>query len=73
MLRFLLFSWLASLGMVSAVEAQVGPLNLPADIERRRLELASDPYRPLYHFVAPEFILKNPNGLLYWKGRYHLF
>ncbi len=38
-----------------------------------RAKLASDPYRPLYHFVNPEGGLNDPNGLCYWSGRWHLF
>ena len=36
--------------------------------------LLSDPYRPQYHFVAPESICMpfDPNGAIYWKGKYHL-
>jgi len=38
-----------------------------------RKRLSSDPYRPVYHFVNPEGMLNDPNGLCYWQGRYHLF
>jgi beta-fructofuranosidase len=38
-----------------------------------RLKHASDPDRPLYHFLAPSNYMGDPNGTLYWKGRYHLF
>jgi len=33
-----------------------------------------DPHRPGYHFVVPEGVHRpvDPNGALYWKGRYHL-
>ncbi|MEI6809644.1 MAG: glycoside hydrolase family 32 protein [bacterium] len=40
---------------------------------RSRTKLAADAYRPLYHFVSPENELNDPNGLCYWKGRWHLF
>ena len=35
----------------------------------------SDPARPAYHFVMPEGVAMpfDPNGAIYWKGRYHLF
>ena len=42
-------------------------------IDPRRLELASDPHRPAYHFVAPANWLNDPNGALFCKGKYHLF
>ena len=36
-------------------------------------DLASDPHRPLYHFLPPANWLNDPNGLIQWKGQYHLF
>ena len=40
-----------------------------------REKLLSDPYRPGYHFVTPEGSCMpfDPNGAIFWKGRYHLF
>jgi beta-fructofuranosidase len=40
-----------------------------------REKILSDPTRPGYHFVIPEGIGMpfDPNGAIYWKGRYHLF
>lgn len=40
-----------------------------------REKLLSDPYRPGYHFTVPEgrCMPFDPNGAIYWKGRYHLF
>jgi beta-fructofuranosidase len=35
--------------------------------------MAGDPYRPIYHYVNPEGRLNDPNGLCFWKGRWHLF
>ena len=34
-----------------------------------------DPARPGYHFVVPEGVAMpfDPNGAIYWQGRYHLF
>lgn len=39
-----------------------------------RALIQSDPHRPTYHFVAPEghAFPFDPNGALYWKGKYHL-
>ena len=39
--------------------------------ERRRL--AADPHRPLYHFLPPANWMNDPNGLIQWRGQYHLF
>ncbi len=38
-----------------------------------RRKLASLPHRPAYHFVSPENMLNDPNGLCFWQGRWHLF
>ncbi|MHC4740801.1 MAG: glycoside hydrolase family 32 protein [Planctomycetota bacterium] len=38
-----------------------------------RKKMASDPYRPIYHFVSPESTLNDPNGLCFWQGRWHMF
>ncbi len=40
-----------------------------------RERLLRDPARPGYHFVVPEGVAMplDPNGAIYWKGRYHLF
>ncbi len=37
--------------------------------------ILSDPARPGFHFVMPEGAAMpfDPNGAIYWKGRYHLF
>lgn len=32
-----------------------------------------DPHRPLYHFLPEANWLNDPNGLIQWKGKYHLF
>ena len=41
-------------------------------IESRK-KMATDPYRPIYHYVNPENRLNDPNGLCFWQGRWHLF
>jgi beta-fructofuranosidase len=38
-----------------------------------RKRLSTDPYRPAYHFVSPESQMNDPNGLCFWRGRWHLF
>ena len=40
-----------------------------------RERILNDPARPGYHFANPEGAAMpfDPNGAIYWKGRYHLF
>jgi beta-fructofuranosidase len=39
----------------------------------KRQKLANDPHRPRYHFLPPNNWMNDPNGLIYWQGRYHMF
>ncbi|MBI2297917.1 MAG: glycosyl hydrolase family 32, partial [Armatimonadetes bacterium] len=40
-----------------------------------RNRLLADPHRPVWHLCSPEGTAMpfDPNGALYWNGRYHLF
>ena len=49
----------------------VNPLMLRLLESRKTYE--SDPHRPLYHYVNPEAMLNDPNGLCFWQGNWHLF
>ncbi len=39
----------------------------------QELRVRPDPQRPRLHFAAPANWLNDPNGLIYWQGKYHLF
>ena len=41
--------------------------------QNRQSPLATDRHRPRFHLMPPSAWLNDPNGPLYWKGRYHLF
>jgi beta-fructofuranosidase len=43
------------------------------DFAELRVALAEDRHRPLYHFIAPGNWMNDPNGPIFWKGKYHLF
>jgi beta-fructofuranosidase len=36
-------------------------------------QVAKDPMRLKYHFMAPAYWLNDPNGLIYYRGEYHMF
>ncbi len=35
--------------------------------------VANDRHRPRFHLMPPSAWMNDPNGLLYWRGRYHMF
>ncbi len=37
------------------------------------LDPARDPLRPEYHLLPPHNWMNDPNGPIWWKGKYHLF
>jgi beta-fructofuranosidase len=54
-------------------EAQLKDSPLLRRMIASRKAKASDPHRPIYHYVNPENTLNDPNGLCFWQGRWHLF
>jgi beta-fructofuranosidase len=45
----------------------------PSSIAVPIRQSAGDPHRPQFHFTAPANWLNDPNGLIQWRGQYHLF
>ncbi len=43
------------------------------DFAEQRRKLAGDFHRPSYHFIAPSSWMNDPNGVIHWGGKYHLF
>jgi beta-fructofuranosidase len=37
------------------------------------VKLAADPQRPQYHFLPAANWMNDPNGPIYWQGKYHMF
>ncbi|RKQ30269.1 glycoside hydrolase family 32 protein [Oceanobacillus halophilus] len=42
-------------------------------VETHREVVARDPYRLHYHIMPPVGLLNDPNGLVFFKGKYHVF
>ncbi len=44
-------------------------------VRKLRAKFQQDWHRPRYHFVTPEGVCQpfDPNGAIFWRGRYHLF
>jgi sucrose-6-phosphate hydrolase SacC (GH32 family) len=58
-----------------APQATVDLNNANSRARALREKLLADSFRPGYHFVTPEGSCMpfDPNGAIFWKGRYHLF
>ena len=54
-------------------EAQLRASPLMRRLIESRKSVAGERYRPIYHYINPEHTLNDPNGLYFWKGRWHLF
>ena len=54
-------------------EKQLKTNELMVRFAKSRKRLAADPYRPAYHFVNPESSMNDPNAVIFWQGRWHLF
>jgi beta-fructofuranosidase len=48
------------------------PLDDAAD-SALRARLAADPLRPQFHLLPASNWMNDPNGPIYWKGKYHMF
>lgn len=43
------------------------------EMKAREGQVRRDAHRPIFHFLAPANWMNDPNGLIQWKGEYHLF
>jgi beta-fructofuranosidase len=64
--------FLKSIGLGTASGLLLGPARSAA-ISDRVADIAHDPLRPEYHLLPPHNWMNDPNGPIWWKGKYHLF
>jgi fructan beta-fructosidase len=50
-----------------------GRTNVEANPDTVGVALYNEPYRPQVHFTPKEKWMNDPNGMVYYKGEYHLF
>lgn len=64
----------AVLGLSAAAMLRRGAWgNSPTAAAAAGADPANDQDRPEYHFLAPHNWMNDPNGPIWWKGKYHLF
>ena len=49
------------------------PAFLPKAFAEAPSKLATDPRRPQYHLLPAKNWMNDPNGPIYWRGKYHMF
>jgi beta-fructofuranosidase len=60
---------------LTAISSAAAALTLPRPIpdDPTPEDIAHDPLRPCFHLLPPHNWMNDPNGPIYWKGKYHLF
>ncbi len=60
-------------GFRNVVESKDLDTYSQAALKLRRWMIENDPHYPIYHFTGPESWINDPNGPIYYRGKYHLF
>ena len=65
--EFLALAGAAPLAGATPLAAAGPPATVPPS------KMAADPHRPQYHFLPAANWMNDPNGPIYWQGKYHMF
>jgi len=62
-------------GAVASVHRSFGSLASLPDLHAvaTQAEMAADPLRPQFHLLPERNWMNDPNGPIFWKGKYHMF
>jgi beta-fructofuranosidase len=71
-MRILRRDFVRTLGASSAC-ASLPPFLWKRQAQGLRERLAADPLRPQFHLLPAKNWMNDPNGPIYWNGRYHMF
>jgi beta-fructofuranosidase len=63
----------AAYALAKAALAQSTELAAPHSSSELAAKLVADPRRPQFHLLPAANWMNDPNGPIYWKGRYHMF
>jgi beta-fructofuranosidase len=66
-------SFLTNSAKAAAVIATLPALLPQAIAESAPSKIASDPRRPQFHLLPAKNWMNDPNGPIFWKGKYHMF
>lgn len=67
------FLQLSSIAALAPRWSRLSPLSADTDSAALCRKLASDPLRPQYHLLPAHNWMNDPNGPIFFRGRYHMF
>ncbi len=62
-------------GAFGCLHTSLGSLTSLSDLQAvaTQAEIAADPLRPQFHLLPERNWMNDPNGPIFWKGKYHMF
>ena len=62
-------------GAMASLHPSIGSISSLSDlpVTATQAEIAADPLRPQFHLLPKRNWMNDPNGPIFWKGKYHMF